>query len=76
VYGRYNAAALGCYLFGILVQVPFIAGDVFTGPIARAMGGIDLSWIVGLVSVSPAYYFMVRLRPHPIPVRASRLEGP
>ena len=62
VYGRYNVAALGCYLLGILVQVPFIASDVFTGPIARAMGGIDLSWIMGLLIVSPAYYFIVRGR--------------
>ena len=62
VYGRYNVAALGCYLFGILVQIPFIASDVYTGPIARAMGGIDFSWIVGLVVVSAAYYFAVRGR--------------
>ena len=56
VYGRYNMAALICYLLGILVQVPFIASDVYTGPIARAMGGIDFSWIVGLLVVSAAYY--------------------
>jgi NCS1 family nucleobase:cation symporter-1 len=62
VYGRWNAAALGCYLVGILVQVPFIAGDVYTGPIARAMGGIDFSWIVGLLAVSGAYYLAARPR--------------
>jgi len=43
-----------------LVQVPFIASDVYTGPIARAMGGIDFSWIVGLVVVSAAYYGAMR----------------
>ncbi len=63
IYGRYNVAALVCYLLGILVQVPFIASDVYTGPIARAMGGIDFSWIVGLVVVSTVYYFAVRSRP-------------
>jgi NCS1 family nucleobase:cation symporter-1 len=61
VYGRYNVAALTCYAFGILVQVPFIASDVYTGPIARAMGGIDFSWIVGLVAVSLAYFFSMRM---------------
>jgi NCS1 family nucleobase:cation symporter-1 len=35
---------------------------VYTGPVARAMGGIDFSWIVGLVVVSAAYYFAVRGR--------------
>jgi nucleobase:cation symporter-1, NCS1 family len=63
IYGRYNVAALVCYLLGILVQVPFIASDVYTGPVARAMGGIDFSWIAGLVVVSAAYYFAVRARP-------------
>jgi NCS1 family nucleobase:cation symporter-1 len=63
IYGRYNVAALACYLLGILVQVPFIASDVYTGPIARAMGGIDFSWIVGLIVVSVVYFLAVRSRP-------------
>jgi NCS1 family nucleobase:cation symporter-1 len=62
IYGRYNVPALVCYLLGILVQVPFIASDVYTGPIARAIGGIDFSWIVGLVVVSVVYFFAVRSR--------------
>jgi NCS1 family nucleobase:cation symporter-1 len=45
---------------GILVQVPFVATDLYIGPIARAMGGIDLSWVIGLAVVSPVYYFAVR----------------
>ncbi len=63
IYGQYNVAAIVCYALGILVQVPFVASDVYTGPIARAIGGIDLSWIVGLAVVSPAYYFAARARP-------------
>jgi NCS1 family nucleobase:cation symporter-1 len=63
IYGRYNTAALVCYTFGILVQVPFVATDLYMGPVARAMGGIDLSWIVGLAVVSPVYYYTVRARP-------------
>jgi NCS1 family nucleobase:cation symporter-1 len=63
VYGKYNVAALVCYLLGILVQVPFIASDVYTGPIARALGGIDFSWVVGLIVVSVVYFLVVRSRP-------------
>ncbi len=63
IYGQYNIAALVSYGLGILVQVPFIATDLYTGPIARAMGGIDLSWLIGLAVVSPVYYFAVRARP-------------
>jgi nucleobase:cation symporter-1, NCS1 family len=56
VYGRYNMAALASYGLGILVQIPFVSSDLYTGPIARALGNIDLSWIVGLLVVSPVYY--------------------
>lgn len=62
IYGKYNLSALICYALGIIVQIPFIASDLYTGPIARAMGGIDLSWIVGLLIVGPVYYFSVRER--------------
>jgi NCS1 family nucleobase:cation symporter-1 len=60
IYGRINGAAVTCYVAGILVQLPFIASPLFTGPVARAMGGIDLSWIVGLAVTSPAYYWLAR----------------
>ena len=60
IYGQYNVPALVCYGLGIAVQIPFIASDLYTGPVARAMGGIDLSWIVGLLVVSPIYYLSVR----------------
>jgi nucleobase:cation symporter-1, NCS1 family len=63
IYGRYNVAALICYTVGILVQIPFVATDLYTGSIARAMGGIDLSWVVGLAVVTPVYYFAARARP-------------
>ncbi len=45
---------------GILVQLPFIASPLYTGPVARAMGGVDLSWIVGLAVTSPAYYWLAK----------------
>jgi NCS1 family nucleobase:cation symporter-1 len=60
IYGRVNAEAVGCYALGILVQLPFVASPLYTGPIARAIGDIDLSWMVGLVVTSPAYYWLAR----------------
>jgi NCS1 family nucleobase:cation symporter-1 len=60
IYGRVNAAAVTCYALGILVQLPFVASPVYTGPIARAIGGSDLSWMVGLVVTSPAYYWLAK----------------
>jgi NCS1 family nucleobase:cation symporter-1 len=60
IYGRVNGVAVGCYLIGILVQLPFVASPLYTGPIAAAIGGIDLSWIVGLLVTAPAYYWFAK----------------
>jgi nucleobase:cation symporter-1, NCS1 family len=60
VYGRVNVAAVVCYVFGILIQLPFVASALYTGPIARALGGIDLSWMVGLAVTSPVYYVLAK----------------
>jgi NCS1 family nucleobase:cation symporter-1 len=60
IYGRVNAAAITCYAVGILVQIPFIASPLYKGPVARAIGDVDLSWIVGLVVTSPAYYWLAK----------------
>jgi NCS1 family nucleobase:cation symporter-1 len=67
VYGNYNVTALLCYLVGIVVQIPFVAADFYTGPLARAIGGIDLSWMVGIAVVGPVYYFAVRFFQRPLP---------
>ncbi len=60
IYGRVNGVAVGCYVLGILVQLPFIDTPLYTGPVARAMGGVDLSWIAGLAITGPAYYWLSR----------------
>jgi NCS1 family nucleobase:cation symporter-1 len=60
IYGRINGAAVGCYLLGILVQVPFFSSPMYAGFAARAMHGADVSWIVGLAVTSPVYYLAAR----------------
>ncbi len=69
IYGRVNIAAVACYLGGILVEVPFMSTALYTGPIANKLGGADISWIVGLLVVSPVYYFVSR-------GRAGRIAAP
>ena len=46
------------------------AADFYTGPLARALGGVDLSWMVGIAVVSPVYYFAVRAQQRPLPAGA------
>jgi NCS1 family nucleobase:cation symporter-1 len=60
IYGRVNGVAVGCYVLGILIQLPFIDTPLYSGPVARAMGGVDLSWIVGLAITGPAYYWLAK----------------
>jgi NCS1 family nucleobase:cation symporter-1 len=60
IYGRVNQVAVGCYVLGILVQLPFVSTPLYTGPIARALGGVDLAWIVGLLVTSPIYYWLAK----------------
>src|SRR4029077_9888960 len=52
IYGRCNALAIFSHLFGITAQLPFVATDLYTGPVAKVLGGADISWIVGLVLTS------------------------
>lgn len=80
VYGRFNWVAIGSYVAGALVQLPFSATAIYTGPVAAAMGGVDLSWIVGLIVVAPLYYVAARVfrkkaeaTPFQAPVLASDL---
>jgi NCS1 family nucleobase:cation symporter-1 len=56
-YGRVNWVAIAAYVLGICVQVPFIVTTLYTGPVGKALDGVDLSWIVGLAVVTPFYYF-------------------
>ncbi|KAG1217156.1 hypothetical protein G6F68_021770 [Rhizopus microsporus] len=37
------------YAFGVLVQMPFISTKLYTGPMVERLGGVDISWIIGLI---------------------------
>ena len=55
-YGRWNATGIVIYLIGILVQVPFLATSFYTGPLVAPLGGVDISWILGLLVPALLYY--------------------
>lgn len=58
IYGRFNWVAIACYIFGAIIQLPFMVTELYTGPAGEALNGVDISWIVGLLIVSPVYYFL------------------
>ncbi len=55
-YGRWNKTGIAIYLIGILVQIPFISTAFYTGPLVEPLGGVDISWIVGLLVPGALYY--------------------
>ncbi|WP_236591966.1 purine-cytosine permease family protein [Streptomyces sp. NHF165] len=59
-YGRFNRVALSVYTLGILVQVPFVSTELYTGPLVARLGGADLSWLIGLAVTAPLYYLWAR----------------
>jgi NCS1 family nucleobase:cation symporter-1 len=61
VYGRVNYVAVICYIFGILIQVPFVSSPMYTGSFALAMDGADISWVVGMLVISPVYFFASKM---------------
>jgi len=66
-YGRWNVAALTCYVIGIVAQIPFLAQTLYTGPVTEMLGGADVSWIVGLVVTAAIYYPWARRTSNPPP---------
>jgi NCS1 family nucleobase:cation symporter-1 len=60
IYGRFQWPAIICYFVGIAIEVPFMSQTLYTGPIAKMLGGADISWIVCLAVISPVYYLVSR----------------
>lgn len=59
-YGRWNSIGIGCYVMGVLLQLPFIHSKFFTGTIAIALGGIDISWLVGILATAVINYYCAK----------------
>ncbi|HLW24830.1 MAG TPA: cytosine permease [Steroidobacteraceae bacterium] len=59
-YGRWNGTGISIYLIGILVQIPFLSTAFYTGPLVARLGGVDISWILGLIVPGILYYLFGR----------------
>lgn len=70
-YGRWNSGALAVFALGVVAEIPFISTTFYTGPIATALGGVDIAWLVGLAVSGLCYVVVARVAP-----RAIRLETP
>ncbi|MDA8386185.1 MAG: cytosine permease [Actinomycetota bacterium] len=63
IYGGWVWQALLAYFVGLLMQVPFIDQAFYVGPLVAALGGADISWIVGIVVPGVLYVLLARRWP-------------
>ncbi|QUN58191.1 purine-cytosine permease family protein [Burkholderia cenocepacia] len=67
LYGAWQLRGILSYLIGFESMVPFfyvfdaeVNREVFVGPFARMLGGVDVAWLVGLIVSGGVYWLMSR----------------
>jgi NCS1 family nucleobase:cation symporter-1 len=61
IYGAWGTRGLIAYALGFIASMPFfVVPDMYTGPAARALGGVDVGWLVGLGVAGGAYLLLSR----------------
>jgi NCS1 family nucleobase:cation symporter-1 len=60
MYGRWNWRGLIAYATGFVAMIPFFSTGIYTGPVARALGGADVAMLVGLPVSAAVYLFTCR----------------
>jgi NCS1 family nucleobase:cation symporter-1 len=60
IYGRWGWRGIAAYAIGFAAMVPFFSTPSFTGPVAKAMDGADLSLFVGLPLAGGLYWLFAR----------------
>ncbi|HEY4626414.1 MAG TPA: cytosine permease, partial [Blastococcus sp.] len=60
IYGRWGWRGIVAYLVGFAAMVPFFSTGLYTGPIAEALGGADLSLFIGLPVAGGLYWLLAR----------------
>ncbi|HWG68583.1 MAG TPA: cytosine permease [Steroidobacteraceae bacterium] len=60
MYGRWCGRGLWAYGIGFVAMVPFFKTGLYTGPMARALGGADVAMLIGLPVSALAYILACR----------------
>jgi len=61
IYGAWGARGLAAYIVGFTATLPFfVLPNIYTGPAARLLGGVDLGWLVGLIVSGAVYLWLSR----------------
>jgi nucleobase:cation symporter-1, NCS1 family len=61
LYGAWGGRGLIAYASGIVASIPFfVVPNVYTGPVAARLGGVDIGWLVSLAAASAVYLALSR----------------
>jgi NCS1 family nucleobase:cation symporter-1 len=60
IYGAWGWRGITAYAIGIAAMIPFVVTTWFTGPLAAAIGGIDIALFVGLAASAVSYVVLAR----------------
>ncbi len=60
IYGRWNWRGLLAYGIGFVVMIPLFSTGLYTGPVARMLGGADVAMVVGLPVAALVYVLTYR----------------
>jgi purine-cytosine permease-like protein len=67
IYGSWGLRGIASYAIGFASMIPFFyifdsveQREVYVGPLAKALGNIDVAWLVGLIVSGIAYYLFSR----------------
>ncbi len=77
IYGIWAWRGLTAFFAGLVAMLPFMVLSFYTGPLAKAIGGVDISFVIGLVVSGVAYWVLSRsldFSSEKIAIEASDLE--
>lgn len=60
IYGAWGWRGITAYVVGIVAMIPFVVTTWFVGPVAAAIGGVDVALFVGLIASAIAYVLLAR----------------
>ncbi len=67
IYGSWGVRGIIAYAVGFASMIPFFyiydgveQREVYVGPLAKALGSIDIAWLVGLIVSGIVYYLLSR----------------
>ncbi|WP_088067377.1 purine-cytosine permease family protein [Gottfriedia luciferensis] len=59
-YGRFNWTAIIAYFVAVILEIPFVNAEMYEGPIAKALNGTDIAWVIGLLIPLLFYYLPMK----------------